>query len=509
MSAQPELDRTTATPDDTPEAKRALDRSLLLGVAWTAGMKWGTQLLSWGSTLIIARILAPADYGLFGMAMVYMGFVAPIYDLGLSAAIIQRRDLSDDQIARLGGLSVLYGVGFSALSVLLAAPIADFFGEPAVRWIVRVLAVGYLITSLQMLPRALLARGLEFRKLAWVDGVGALTLTAATLAFALAGLRYRALVYGEIVSALLTTAVALSWRPHRLAWPRHFTSIAGLATYGAHVATARLGSYFYNNADFAIVGRVLGKVALGAYSFGWTMATIPVDRVSSLVGRVIPSVMAIVQEDRQALRRYTLGITEGLSFIALPLSIGLSLTADHFVLAVLGERWRAAIGPMQLLAVYAGFRSLATVLPPILVATGHARRNMQFTLLAIAVLPALFLFAARWGAGAVAAVWLVAFPVVSLPLYVYTFRIMDLSATSYMRAIWPALSATGVMALVVVAIRVTAPTTWPLPLRFGLEVLGGAAAYGGFILLRFRERIEAFRQLLRDVRRVERADANR
>ena len=80
------------------------------------------------------------------------------------------------------------------------------------------------------------------------------------------------------------------------------------------------------------VGRVLGKAALGVYELGWTLATIPVDRVSALVARVIPSVLSAVQNDRAALRRYCLGLTEGLAFIALPLATGMALTADHFVL---------------------------------------------------------------------------------------------------------------------------------------------------------------------------------
>src|SRR3712207_7879014 len=86
-----------ATARSQPLHRGALDRALLSGVAWTAGVKWGTQILSWASTLIVARLLTPSDYGLFGMAMVFQAFLGSIYDLGLSAAVIQRRDLTDRQ----------------------------------------------------------------------------------------------------------------------------------------------------------------------------------------------------------------------------------------------------------------------------------------------------------------------------------------------------------------------------------------------------------------------------
>lgn len=499
-----ESEAATVVAVESPPAPRHhhLDRSLLLGVAWTAGMKWLTQVLSWASTLVVARLLTPADYGLFGMAMVYMGFVAPIYDLGLAASIIQRHGVGEDegQIARLGGLSILYAAGFSALSIALAGPVARFYGEPAVAWIITVLSLAFLLTSLQMLPRALLARDLEFRTLAWIDGVAALSLTIATLALALAGLRYRALVYGEVVSAVVTTAIALSWRGHRLAWPRMGDGLRRAVTFGWQVSVSKIAWYVYTNADFAVVGRVLGKAALGGYSFGWTLATIPVDRVSQLVSRVMPSVLAAVRDDRTALRRYFLAISEGLAFVALPLSVGLALTADHFVLVVLGERWRLAIVPLALLSVYAGYRSLATLLAPVLVATNQARRNMHYTLAAAAVLPVLFWLATRWGTAGVAAAWIVGFPLVSAPMYHRVLRTLELDWRGYARTLRPALASTLVMAAAVAGVRLLLPPPLGLVPRFALEVAAGIAAYGAMLWLVYRARVLAFVALVRQLR---------
>jgi O-antigen/teichoic acid export membrane protein len=482
-----------------PRPHHALDRTLIEGMAWTAGMKWGTQILSWASTLIVARLLSPTDYGLFGMAMVVQGFLAPIYDLGLGTAIIQRRDLTDEEISRLGGLTLVYSAGFSLLTIALAGPVAAFYREPAVRWILIVFALASAVASLQMLPRAVLARQLKFRTIAFIDGVGGLTLTITTLALALAGLRYKALVYGAATSAVVTTIIGLIVAPHRYALPRRAAKLKDAATYGWHVALSRVGWYVYTNADFAIVGRVLGKAALGAYSFGWTIATIPIDRVGSLVARVIPSVFASIQTDVLAMRRYFLGITEGLAFIVLPLAAGLALTADDFVRVVLGERWSPSIMPLRVLAFYGGFRSLATVLSPILVATGHARRNLYFTLLATAVLPPLFYIGTRWGPAGVAAAWIVGFPLVSLPMYAFTLRLLDASLGAYLRALWPALSATAAMAIAVLLVRFAA-AHWPMAGRFAAEVAVGAVTYLGVVLALHRGRIEAFRGLLRGAR---------
>jgi PST family polysaccharide transporter len=265
--------------------------------------------------------------------------------------------------------------------------------------------------------------------------------------------------------------------------------------YGWHVALSRVGWYVYSNADFAVVGRVLGKAPLGAYTFGWTIATIPVDRIASLVARVIPSVFASIQDNVPAMRRYYLGISEGLAFVVLPLAFGLAITADDFVRVVLGERWEGAIGPLRLLAFYGGFRSLAAVFSPVLVATGHARRNFHYTLLAIAVLPPLFYLGTRWGPTGVAAAWIVGFPLVTLPAYTYTLRLLDTSVAAYVRALWPPLSASLAMTVAVLLTRLATESS-PLGVRFAAEVVVGALTYAGIVLGLYRARVEAFRALL-------------
>ena len=499
-------DAATAAPLP-PRHRGLLDRALLSGVAWTAGVKWGTQILSWTSTLIVARLLTPSDYGLFGMAMVFQAFLASIYDLGLTAAVIQRRDLTDQQLAQLGGLSVVYGIGFATVTAILAGPIATFYREPAVQWILLVLAAASLVDMLQIMPRALLARDLRFRTIALIDGFSALVLTVSTLGFAFAGFRYRALVYGEVANALLTTVLALAIAPRRFARPRRAAGLGSAVVYGWQVALSRIASYVSGNADFAVVGRVLGKAPLGAYTFGWTIATIPVDRIASLVARVIPSVFASIQHDVAAMRRYWLGVTEGLAFLVLPAAVGLALTADDFVHVVLGPRWEAAVVPLSLLSLFAAVRSLMAVVSPILIATGHAKRNLYFTLLAATVLPVLFWVGTRWGTAGVASAWIVGFPLVSLPAFVFTLRLLDTTVGGYIRAVWPALSATAAMAAAVAAARLVAGG-WTPASRLALAVVTGAAVYCAVVLTFHRARVDAFRTLLRNARVTETAGAD-
>jgi Membrane protein involved in the export of O-antigen and teichoic acid len=454
-------------------------------------MKWAIQLVSWASTVIIARLLTPSDYGLMGMAAVYLGLVALVNEFGLTAAILRGRDLDDSQIAQIGGFGIALGAVFCLASVGAAIPIARFYGEPAVRVIVTVLSLNFIFSSASVLPRSLLARDLDFRRLAWIDGATNIVQMTCTIVLAFLGFRYMALVLGSLVGRIAGAVLANIARPHRVAIPRQLRSISESMLVGWHVVVGRISWYTYQNADFAIVGRVLGKVALGAYTIGWEIATLPVERVSALVGQVTPGVFSTVQADRPALRRYYLAVVEGLAFITFPGAVGISLTAPLLVPVLLGDKWAAAVLPLQLLAFYAGLRSIDTVTPQVLIYTGHSRQSMWYTVLAAIVLPLLFLFGARWGAAGVAFVWIVAYPLVVSPIYRLVFRILDLSPRAYLRALWPAASGTALMTMAVLAARYWLPDGLDMRVRLVSEVTLGAATYAIAMLAFHRKRILA------------------
>lgn len=482
------------------DATRSLDRSLVQGIAWTGGIKWLTQLLSWAVTLVVARLLTPTDYGLLAMAMVYVRF-AQIITEGVDAAIIQLHQLNEDQIARLGGLSILLGVALCAGTLGLAAPIARFYGEEPVRWIVIVLSSMFLIRSFQVVPRSLFARDLEFRKLAWIDGFETVTLLLGTLVLALHGLGYWALVLGTVASGVATSALCLAWCPNRLKIPRDLAGIVDAIRFTWHIVGARIAWYVYNNADFAIVGRVLGKDALGAYTFGWNIASIPVERVTALVGRVTPSYFAAVQDDVAALRRFLRNLTEALALITLPACIGLSLVADEFVLTVLGEHWRPAIAPLRWLAIYAAFRSVVALTPQVLIARGHAKLNMHFSIITAIVLPGVFYLGTRWGTTGVAFGWIVGYSALAIVFFVrYALKTIRMRWGEYLRALGPAMSTTLPMTAVVLGARAVLPQDWHSHLRLAVEVLAGTASYVGVMLVAHGDRVRAIGRLLREIR---------
>src|SRR5438132_2025682 len=292
-----------ATGSGTPVEARALDRSLLRGVAWTAAAKWASQALSWVSWLIVARLLSPEDYGLVGMAAIYLGLITLLSEFGLGAAVLAVRELGVEQLNQLNGLAVLLGLASLLASCIVAIPLGRFFHAPQLPLVVVAMSTTFVITSFKTVPLALLQRDLRFKTLAFIDLSQALVLAISMVGFAVAGFRYWTLVCGGLLSALISTGSVLRLRRVPFGWPRR-KSLKPAITLSSNVLVSRLCWYTSSNADFLVAGRILGKAALGFYNVAWTLASIPVDKVAALVGQVTPAFFSAVQTDHPAMRRY-------------------------------------------------------------------------------------------------------------------------------------------------------------------------------------------------------------
>jgi len=488
---------TQAVVGDVAEAAR-LDRSLVHGLAWTGSARWATQVFAWVGTLIVARTLTPADFGLVTMAQVYLGLIMVVSEFGIGSAVITLRELSDDQLSQLNTTSLFLGAAGFLATAVAADPLARFFRAPLLPPVLIATATGFVVASFGVVPAAMLQRQLRFRSLALIDLVRGTLIPAATVLFALAGLRYWSLVLGGLTSSVVGTLLTLRLRRLGFRWPRH-SSLRPALQFSWHVLVGRLSWYVYSNADFAVAGRTLGQVALGAYTLAWTLATAAAEKVTNVVSGVAPAFLSALQTDATALRRYCLDITEGVALVTIPLTVGMALVADQFVALALGAKWEAAVGPLRLLAVYTAVRSITPVLPHVLTATRNTRFLMWTSLLAAGVLPTAFYIGSRWGTVGIAAAWMVAHPLVMAPLFWKAFRRLDLSPSRYLHALRPALEGAALMTAAVVLTR-GALSDWPLAARFTVEVLVGAGAYVGVAWSLHRTRLRAFYMRLRVAR---------
>ena len=475
---------------------RNLDTVFVRGVAWTATVKWITQLLTWGTTVVVARLLVPSDYGLIGMATIYIDLIVLFSEFGIGTTIVTIRDLSEDQISQLNTTALFLGFLGFLVSASAAIPLGKFYRAPNLPLVVVVLSGGFVASGFRTVPYSLLQKELRFKLLAVIEGAQGIVQALVTLILAFLGFGYWALVLGILSFTLTSTGLVLIRRRHSYALPK-YASIRKAIHYSRHILIGRLCWASYTDSDFIIAGRVLGEAPLGAYTLAWTLAHAPIEKLTTLINRVAPSVFATIQTDPRALRRYIRNITGGMALIIFPATVGLALVAPEFVPLVLGSKWSGVVAPLELLALHALIRSNVILLTPLLNVIGEERLVMWNSVVGLFVLPASFFIGSRWGTVGIAAGWVVIYPMIQFPLFVRMFRRIHLPGSEYLRALWPAISGCAAMTISIEVVKSISREVWPLYSRLSLEIFIGVVTYGMVLVVFHRDRLQVIRQFIR------------
>jgi O-antigen/teichoic acid export membrane protein len=467
-----------------------MDRSLARNLTWRAAGDWVSQLLSWASLLVVVRLLTPADFGIAAMAVILLPYLRYLGEFGIPRTIINMRDLTDDQIAQLNTVGGLLGIGCFVIAALLAKPFAMFFRTPALTLVVMITCLALITDGFRAVSEGLLCKEMRFGLLAWFEAIRAIVAAIATLTLAFLHFGYWALVWGNLLASFTRSALILGARPHAFARPR-LECIRAALRFGRHVMVSMVALNSYQRLDNLTAGRVLGQTALGFYGMAWTLANVPIEKVTSLVTTVIPSYLAAVQDDAAALRRYVRTLSEAIALLTFPATIGLGLVAHQLVPIVLGPKWNGMIVPLEVLSLYAGFRSVMALVPKVLTAVGNPRYVMWNDLAALVVLPIAFFVGSHWGTGGIAWAWVIAYPIVVVPLYRKTFRAIGMPLREYLRALRPALEGVLAMTAAVLAVKWLFHPARIVPLLIA-EIIIGTAAYAAMLLLFHRRRVMAF-----------------
>lgn len=482
-------------------AQSALDRVLVSGMAWTAALRWSAHAISWIATAYAARILSPGDYGLVGMAMLGIGLLRMVEDFGMDALLVQDRSIHGESQARLAGLVILAGIVFFALFAALSGVIARFFHEPKVASLVTALGLLFVLDAVQVVPRALLQRDMEFKRLAGLQFVQVIATQSVLVVGAALGWGVWSLVFNTLSGALAATLLLVLWRPFAIGWPTGMSTLARPLMQGWRILASRFAWYVYTSADQTVIGRVLGKDSLGTYSFAMTFSTTISQEMSSVLSRVVPGVFTSVQRQPAELRRYFLLLTELLCFLSFPVSFGMALTADLVVALILGPQWGGVVTPLRILCAYSAFYASQVLLGHLLLWTGRFRANMWCNILAAVVLPAGFYAGSRWGVAGVAWVWVIGFPLANIPNFAIAFQIIGIGSRQWIAVLAPGFVSCIIMVAAVLGLRSALPPAVSVGAELMASVASGMVVYTLSVLLLFRDRASRSMEFLRLIRR--------
>ena len=457
----------------------ALEAQILTGLKWTAGARFGGQILTWAISILVMRLLQPSDYGLVAMASVALVFLNMFAELGLGTALVQAAEARRDQLRQAQGIFILLNIGLCLLLNLAAPVLATLYAEPRLELILGVLSLQFLVVPLGVICDVQLQRQLEYKQRSLIELSTAVVTSLCTLGMALSGAGVWALVWPNIVGALWR-AVVLNLASPFPYWPQfRLRGMRSLLTFGGIVTLSRFLWTFFTQVDVMIIGRVLGREVLGYYSVAMHLATLPVQRVTAIINQVGFPALARIQEERQLLRSYLLRVVEMLSLIAIPILWGISATSREIVLVLLGAAWSNASFPLQVLTLVMPFRTLVGFLPTVTDAIGRPEISMQNVILGTVCMVPAFYIGSYWGILGIAMAWLLAYPVVLLLNAQRMLKVLDLALPAMGPAVLRSTGCGAVMYLSVTAARLALIDSVDKRVQLVAEVVVGALAYLG------------------------------
>ena len=429
-----------------------LQNKMAKGAVWMVLFKLVERSLGLVSTLILARLLTPADFGVVSMALSFIIMAELFSAFGFDIAIIQNQSATEEHYSTAWTCNLLLGVFITVLMLAAAAPVARFYQHPELTWVVVALAFGPLFNGAENIGIVAFRKDLNFRREFIFQVSRRLISFAVVIPLAFAVRSYWALVTGILLSKGAATVMSYAMHPFR---PRFTLSkFRQLFSFSRWLLFNNLVGFFKERTSDFFIGRLYGAAPLGMYNIAYEFANLPTTELSAPINRALLPGYAKMENPEEIRSAYAnaLGV---LALLALPCAAGIYAVAPFLVPVILGPKWLEAAPLMQLLAFNGVLLMFHSSMCSLLVARGFPGRvswvNAAYVLTLIA---ALALFSLRFGVvGAAYAV--LATSVLATPLYLFELkRSLGIGIGSFLKSIIRPAAAALLMALTI---------NWALP----------------------------------------------
>lgn len=446
-------------------------------VFWRTGTQLLAQSISWGATLVVIRLLDPADYGLYAMAAVMMTVLDFLNGYGFASALIQSRDLATHAIRQALGITMLLN-GAMALGQYLFAPVvAAYYGKPEVADLLRILCLVYLATPLIIVPEVLLSRGLDFRRQAVVNLGAAMVGAATSLGLALAGYGVWTLVYAPM-AAIACRAIGLTLAAGLFVLPTFNLKGAGhIVRFGAAMMASHLFWVVQTQADIFIAGRRFAPHDVGLYAEALFLTQLVMAKFVPALNQVAFPAYARMQDDLPALRWGFKGAIRLIMLATAPIYLGLAACAPALVATLFGTKWLGMVPLIRIIALAMPLMTVQVLFAPLHNALGRPDLSWRSSAGGAAIFLTGFLIGAQWGTMGIACAWVVGAPL----LLAWTIRLgqplTGIGHRDIAESLLPALAAALGMGALVFALPALLPSGLSAPIMLAAQIMAGVVSY--------------------------------
>ncbi|HVS30067.1 MAG TPA: lipopolysaccharide biosynthesis protein [Thermoanaerobaculia bacterium] len=451
-------------------------RTTARAVSWAFIATSGARIVTLIGLTLLARLLAPAEFGLLAFALAYIVYVDTIADLGTGTALIYWPDRRDDAAQVTFLVNLAAGVFWGGLTFALAPVIADFFNAPQGTAIVRALSLTFFIKYLGNTHDALTRKDLRFRAAAIPELAMAAVKMSVAVALAWRGFGAWSLVWGHLSGLVAWTSLFWIVTPWRPSWTFPKDLFRPMLAYGRGIIFVNVLSAFQYQTDLVMISRWHGMTALGLYQLAGKIPEATVAMIYRVAGRVLLPAFSRVSAAGTNPNQSYLAAARYVGAVTLPVACGLAILAEPFVLLFFGPNWVAAAPIVSALSILAGIRALGSHPGDVLKATGRVGLLARIGFLRVAAIVAAIIVAVRWSPLAVAVALVVVDSVALFLALAVTSRAIGIPLAAVGRAYAPSFLAAAGMSGALLAWLQWGPVL-ALPVGVIVAVVLGAVIY--------------------------------
>ncbi len=361
-----------------PKHTQDLSKHAFSSALWMFSSSGLQAVLRIAFNAVLARLLSPSDFGVVAIATMVTGFAELLVQMGVGPALVQTKEITDDHINTGFTFSILSGFFMAFVFWIINPYIAAFFEMPALTSILNILLWIFPLRMVTKISNSIIQRELLFKKLAGVDVVSYLFgygLVGITLAYL--GYGFTALIWATLMQALIYSALMFYMQPHSLKLNINFKLLKPLLSYGSNFTLANFFSFMALQADFFVVGKLMGSTALGFYNRAYNLMNNSTNIIGTVMNTVLFASFSKLQDDRTRQERSLIKSYNLLFLFFLPISLFVVILAPELVNMLLGSKWTAIILPFQILAGSMVFRIGYKVGSTFAKGMGAAKSNAQ------------------------------------------------------------------------------------------------------------------------------------
>ncbi len=384
--------------NDRQHREESLSGKVVRGGMWVFALRITNRGLGFIRTIILARLLAPEDFGLLGIAMLAISTLETFSQTGFQTALIQKKDNVESYLDTAWTVSAIRGTVLFSILFFSAPIVAKFFNSPQAILIIKVIAISTLLSGFRNIGLLYFQKELEFNKQFVFSLATTLTNLSVSVSLAFVLRNVWALVWGGLAANLVGLFLSYILHPYRPRIVIDKEKFRDLFGFGKWVVGSGILVFLITQGDDIFVGKMLGVTALGLYQMAYTLSNLPATEITHVISQVTFPAYSKLQNDLSKIREAYLKVLQVTVFISIPLAAGIFVLAPDFAKIFLGEKWLPMVPAMRVLVLSGLVRSVQATTGPVFLAVSRPEIEPRWQMIRLLIMAVLiYALTSHWG----------------------------------------------------------------------------------------------------------------